>query len=182
MSYSEIIRKHLPVASSYLLGGRTRLRFVPPIFLTVPPTPTLRMAFAALAISFCGTWSTFCGAWLFFRRRAAAFNPAAEPLRSTSVALPPPLVRASRRCLPGKETSVFPLGPAARLLARRCADVSGISPSTSSGDPACKGSETTRIKMWLHLTGVQAQYECVAVRRPSRCIAYGPVEGGVEPY
>ena len=112
--------------NGYFPGRRARQRFVPPMFLTVPPIPALRMALTALPMSFCGTCSTFCGARLFFRRWAAACNPAAEPLRSTSVARPPPLVRASRRCLPRKGTSVLPPGPAARFLARRWAGVSGI--------------------------------------------------------
>ena len=110
----------------YFPGRRTRHRFVPPMFFTVPPIPALRIALTAPPMSFCGTWRTFCGARLFVRRWAAASNPADEPLRSTSVARPPPLVRASRRCLPRRETSVLPPEPAARFLARRCEGVSGI--------------------------------------------------------
>ena len=75
-----------PRLKSYRFGGRTRQRFVPPIFFTVPPIPAFRMALTALPMSFCGTCSTFLGAPLFFSRWAAEFNPAGEPLRSTSVA------------------------------------------------------------------------------------------------
>ena len=67
------------------------------MFLTVPPTPALRIALAAAFIWFWGTCNTLLGALLLLSRLAAAYNPTDEPLRSTSVARPPPLVRASRR-------------------------------------------------------------------------------------
>ena len=69
---------------------------------------------------------------LNFRRLAAAFNPAVEPLRSTSVALPPLLVSASRRLFPLSGTSVLPPGPTALFFARRCARVSDIVKSPCS--------------------------------------------------
>ena len=115
-----------PHLKGYFFGGRTRQCFVPPMFFMVPPIPAFRMALTALPMSFCGTCSTFLGAPLFFSRRAAEFNPAGEPLRSTSVARPPPFDSASSRCPPRNGTSVLPPGPAARLFARRCARDSDI--------------------------------------------------------
>ena len=84
------------------------------------------MAMAALPMSFCGTCRIFCGAPLFFRRWAAAFNPADEPLRSTPVVGRPPLVTASRHCVPRSRTPVRPFGPAVRFFARRWVRDSGI--------------------------------------------------------
>ena len=77
------------------------------MFLTVPPIPAPLSAFAAASMSFCGTCRIFCAAPLFFKRCADALSPPAVPLRSTSVARPPPLVSASSRWWPGNGTSVF---------------------------------------------------------------------------
>ena len=98
-------------------GFGTLRRLVPPMFFTVPPTPTFRIASVALLMSWLGTCSTFCFARLDFNRAAAFSKPALLPLRSTSVARLPLSVFASSRLLPDKGTSVCPPEPAALRFA-----------------------------------------------------------------
>ena len=93
----------------------TEVLLDPPMFFTVPPTPTSRMARVALGISFCGTCRTFCDFRLSLNLCAACLRPDADPLRSTSVAVS--RVAASKRRFLLKGTSVLPDLPAACDLA-----------------------------------------------------------------